>query len=561
MRQDRTIRELLLLVSVALLIVSCYAGIRLIGLDRSVTSDEPLWLGRSANFFRALSSGELEYTYQMSHPGAMTMWAGALAFLLQVPDYAELVRGEMTDPREVADVLRMIGYDPLHVMVAAKVSKVLFQTVFFGGALWFLRRLFSWQVMVLAGFLIAFGPFLTGHDSAMHVDGMFGITSFAAVLAFADAFRSGHGTIWPWVLGGVLAACAWMTRSTAGVLVLVAAGALLLQVWRDKRHGAGSEAWDGPLRSGLVWLGSGLVFSVLLMPALAAEPLPTLAELTLWPIKASLFGHEAPTWFLGEIHQGDAGWLFYPVTVLWRLTPVSLFGCMAFLLFIRYALQHGLISIAQTVTLGIMAAWVSVFVFGMGLSAKKFDRYILAAYPFLHLVASLGIIWLATWLTHRYRLTERVVVAVIAMAIGAQAVSDMSALPYQLDYFNPLLGGGARAEEVLQVGWGQGGDQAVAFILEEAGSEPTTVLTSDFPSVYDYFAPESVTFIRTYDAIPDDWQEYDYVIVSMQQRQRDMDDFVPILACTPPAHTVTIEGIRMMDVYRIADYTPCGNGA
>ncbi len=39
--------------------------------------------------------------------------------------------------------------------------------------------------------------------------------------------------------------------------------------------------------------------------------------------------------------------------------------------------------------------------------------------------------------------------------------------PYYLSYYNPLLGGGAVAQRTLLIGWGEGMDQAGAWLREQ----------------------------------------------------------------------------------------------
>lgn len=167
------------LLTIALL----YLGTRLLELDRVVTTDEPFWLGRSANFYRALVTGELEHTYQMAHPGVMTMWAGSFAFLVRFPEYADLAEGNMRVPYGIELHLRNFGQNPLDLMVAAKVSKLIMQTIFFTLSLMLLRKLVSTEVVLLAGILLAFSPILSGFDSALHVDGLFTTIVLAAIAA------------------------------------------------------------------------------------------------------------------------------------------------------------------------------------------------------------------------------------------------------------------------------------------------------------------------------------------------------------------------------------------
>lgn len=173
--------------SLYIAVLILYLLARLVNLDAAVTTDEPFWLGRSANFYRAISTGEYEHTYQMAHPGVMTMWAGTLAYMVTFPEYAELAAGNMSVPYGIEKVLRSMGQNPLHLMVAAKISKILLQGVFFLVALAYIRRLFDDGIALITGALIAFGPYLSGLDSILHVDGLFTILCFGAVMAITWA--------------------------------------------------------------------------------------------------------------------------------------------------------------------------------------------------------------------------------------------------------------------------------------------------------------------------------------------------------------------------------------
>lgn len=176
-RRNSIQESLLLVVTIVL-----YLSVRLLDLNQLVTTDEPFWLGRSANFYRALATGEFEYTYQMAHPGVMTMWAGALAFFIQFPEYAELASGNMQVPYGIENQLRNMGKDPLDLMVAAKVIKIIFQTGFFALSMVFLQKLIQPGTTVVTGLLITFSPMMSGFDSALHVDGLFTTICFAAIV-------------------------------------------------------------------------------------------------------------------------------------------------------------------------------------------------------------------------------------------------------------------------------------------------------------------------------------------------------------------------------------------
>lgn len=540
------------------LLVALYTGIRLLNLDHVVTTDEPLWLGRSANFYRALHSGALADTYQMAHPGVLTMWAGALAFLVRAPDYADVVQGNFTDVRHIATLLRARGYDPLELMVAAKVAKVLLQGVFYSIALVYLKRLFPFTVMILTGALIAFDPFLSGLDSALHVDGLFAIVTFSASLSLAHAARSGYDRSFPWIVAGVLAACAWMTRSTGAVLLIVLVMVLLCMVIRARRHGAVADICTGPIRVAIWWCAAAGLTSIALLPAFWVQPVETMINLALWPLQASIRGHENPTFFMGEIYQGDLGVLFYPVSLMWRLTPVTISGLLLVTVFGVHGYRRGWITRDMLYALSILLTFTGIYVLGMTVSAKKFDRYILVVYPVVDLLAAVGFTLLIRQVSHWWAsLAGKLVPAVILIIVFLQMISTIGVMPYRLDYYNPVLGGAERARNVMQLGWGQGGDQAMAFIVEDAQGQNVTVLTSDFLSSYEYFAPESISFVRANEEIPDNWRDADYIIVSIQQSQRHMDQFFKIVDCSEPGYVAEHENVEFVKVFRVASLSAC----
>ena len=77
---------------------------RVLALDAFVTPDERKWLARSANFYQAISHGDLANTFQREHPGVTVMWAGMLGFLGEYPNYANVSPGQFTWDREYFEI-------------------------------------------------------------------------------------------------------------------------------------------------------------------------------------------------------------------------------------------------------------------------------------------------------------------------------------------------------------------------------------------------------------------------------------------------------------------------
>lgn len=542
-------------------VVLAYAGIRLLGLNRLVTTDEPFWLGASANFYRALRTGELAHTYSLEHPGVPTMWAGVIAFWFKFPEYASLVNHNLDGLDglyTIESVLRGVGQDPLQMMVAAKVAKVLMQAAFFAIALICLKKVGGVSIAFTAGALIAFAPFLTGLDSALHVDGMAAITTFAGFCAIALATeRTNLGTITVktaalWGLAGIVCATAWLSRYPALLLLGVVGLGLLLQLIAQRESASLLVRLRTAFVYGLTWLVSGVVATLALWPALWVAPRATLMDMWNYSVEAAGQGHEHPLIFMGVVKRGDPGWLFYPVSLLWRMSITDWLGLAALLLLAGWAGRRGHLT-ATLVRISLMALiYVVVFTVAQSLGAKKFDRYILPVYPLITLIASIGLVMFGRWIAEvGKRPTLRF--APIALVIAVNITIVGSILPYRLDYFSPLMGGPQAAVANMQMGWGQGGDQVADYLNQQTGNGPIIVQASALRSAFTYFLPDdSLVHFRKFDLMtPAGWYETDYYVAGFQQTQRDLVPVYDVLRDYPRAFTVEIGGVPYFEVFNV----------
>ena len=156
-----------------------------LALDRFVAVDERSWLTRSANFYLALSQGDLPGTFQRYHPGVTTMWLGMAGFLWRYPDYAATATTQIGDMSEgVEGFLRAHGHQPLELLAAGRTFVVLAETVALLVAFWIAVGLVG-TLPALAGFLLlAFDPFALGLTRMLHVDGLSSVLMFLSVLAY-----------------------------------------------------------------------------------------------------------------------------------------------------------------------------------------------------------------------------------------------------------------------------------------------------------------------------------------------------------------------------------------
>jgi hypothetical protein len=286
------------------------------------------------------------------------------------------------------------------------------------------------------------------------------------------------------------------------------------------------------------------------------DPLGTLQKMFVTTSGYASAGKDANIFFLGRIIDDDPGWLFYPVNYLWRTTPAVLAGLtLALLAFLKRwsPLDDGQ---RREMTV-LLVLYALLFAVMMSLGAKKFDRYLIPIFPPLDLLAGIGWTALLGWLWGRSRqpLGRWAAVGLGVLAIGSQAYLAGSTYPYYLTYYNPLLGGSAKAPEVMMIGWGEGLDQAARYINSLPRSERMKVM-SQYPH-------GSVSYILNGEALdqPQVWegpeplkaQGIDYVILYRNQIQRQLPDpaILEYFAAQTPEYEIFIDGIQYAQIYPI----------
>jgi hypothetical protein len=71
---------------------------------------------------------------------------------------------------------------------------------------------------------------------------------------------------------------------------------------------------------------------------------------------------------------------------------------------------------------------------------------------------------IADWLDHQSKI-QNLKSKILFALVATQACSTLAWYhPYYLGYYNPLLGGGATAQRVMLVGWGEGMEQVGAWL-------------------------------------------------------------------------------------------------
>lgn len=542
----------------------------MLDLNAFVTPDERKWLARSANFYQAITHGDLIDTFQREHPGVTVMWAGTLGFLQAYPEYARQAPGQFEWEEEDLEnwLHRNSDRAPLDLLVAGRrwVSLAIALAITLG--FFPLRKLFDPPLAFVLSLFVAWSPFYIALSRQLHPDGLLASLLYLSLLGFLAWLYAGGARRYL-ILSGVALGLAGLTKTPAAFLAPTAAILVALE-WLRRRRGDDAERrgslWPGLLLWGVI---AAATF-VLLWPAMWVAPLTTLQRIVA-EMTSYVEGHSNPNYFMGEVTR-DPGPIFYPIAWLFRTTPAVLIGLIAALVFLlkkRWPFERA----AARRTVGGLILFALIFAIGMTLGAKKFDRYVLPSFLALDVVAGLG--WaslvgaaLSWWGRRHGRDTEpgqeqaerrSALVALIALMIGAGLLHGLFAIrtyPYYLTYYNPLTGGSRMAERVLFVGWGEGLEQAAAWLNQQEDGDHLRAVSWYQDGPLSYYLKSEQPPLSYWE--PDFWFDADYAVVYINQRQRQIPgpDAAAYFASLTPAHVVEADGFQLARIYDMRDKTP-----
>lgn len=512
---------------------------RLVAIGRYVTPDEPTWVYRSVQFREALLAGNWAGTLVAGHPGVITTWLGAIGasvhmlFSTQAAEaYSWLLKIAFLTPDNVA------AFERLAVLLSSgRVAVALVNSLGVVVAYFLVRRLWGCKTAAVAGLLLALDPFLVGLSGLLHVDGLSATFVILSLLALSIGLTSGKagGRTWVWpAAAGALAGLAALTKTPMLLLLPVSGLAMLWTHWRNDGRPPTARA-AALLRDGIVWGAAFTAVILALFPALWVSPPAVLAM-----IGGSANRHleEAlrETFFLGRV-AFDHGPLFYPITLLWRLSPIvwlALFPVAALLIERR---KDGRGTAPGVYPVLLLLFWAILFLMVITPAAKKFDRYILPVVPALLVTAAVA--WVK-WADHDWRIGRRV----LALAILGHVVYWLVYAAYPLAAYNPLAGGSRTAVSVLPAGWGEGIGAAGRWLTRtQPAAESERAIAGIVPALAPFFAGTTLV-----DGL-DDPASANYTIVTLGGRQLNPAGWDEQIRGLDLAHVVRFGGLDQAWVY------------
>jgi hypothetical protein len=527
-------------------------------LDHFVTPDEPLWLYRSANFYYALTHHDLASTYQKEHPGVTIMWAGTAGFLARYPGYRGTGLGQVESQEFEYYIKHFANVSALDVLIAGRFFVVLGNVLALAIAFLFAQRMLGALPALIGFLLVAFDPFHLSLSRILHPDALLGNLMLLSLIAFIDYLHDQR--LMSLLISGAAAGFAWLTKSPGFVMVPVIGILALYKAWAGLRIPLGrvllKRLWSHTLPI-LVWSIVGILIFFAFWPALWVEPGRALSAVI---SKAELHAEEgfiAPVYFNGYIAEdGRLGlryFYYYPLTYLWRSTPVVLGGLLLAALGMIKKHKPFVQRETHLVVVGFLIMAV-VFTIVMTLGAKKAPRYLIPIYAPLDICAGIG------WSSLVYWLNERRFVSALSLllVIGVQATLSLSTFPYYSTYYNPLMGGSRSVVEVLQVGWGEGLDQAARYLNQKPDAKNLHVISWYSNGCFSYFFNGHSRFLGTDTGNEEEgksWDRFitsDYAVIYIHQWQRHTPEkILEYLSTKTPEYSVWLNGIEYARVYKV----------
>jgi 4-amino-4-deoxy-L-arabinose transferase-like glycosyltransferase len=543
-------------------------------LDSFVATDEVVWLWRSANFYYALGQRDFDATYITTHPGVVTMWLETAALLLDFPEYRGFGQGQLNKYALFEALSVSKGVNPHDILVTSRQLTVVLNTILLAGCFLYARKFFGDLPSLLGFLLIAFDPFHSGITRMAHMDGPMGSFSFLSLLAFLSFIHNGRRT-----RDLLISAGAGGLATLAKIPGLIVAPAIaLIAFWDfwDRRgeiialSGTRTRAWFGALIKPLVlWGLVALVTVVIIFPAMWANPLVALKRLTLTPFRqadnlvtkpAAIDREQSEEQF--EIPAAIANQpieylLRYPYKYVWRITPVILAGLVLAFIAYRFRIHVFSDSKARKVIFSLLL-YVLMFTVLMTIPPKTSEKYYLPVYPVFDLIAGLGWYAMADWAKKfapaRFRLFFSAVV--LALVVIVQASLSLRTFPYYVTYFNPLLGGNRRANEILMIGSGEGLDLAAEYLNQKPNASQLKVMSWYGIGPFSYYFNGASTPLNRGSIWDSDMiarlQQMDYLVVYANQWQRKLPGgLFAFLDGIEPEYRVWFDGIELARIYNV----------
>ena len=482
----------------ALIVFVTAAAFRRHGLDAHWSSDEARWLNRSAQFMSAVKKGEFSDTLIAYHPGVTTMWlAGLRTFFIE----------PRVDVENLAAARWFIGF-----IVWAGI----------GTACLLLYRLFGKWIALAGVACLAYSPLFLAQTRRVHTDALATTFILLTALLFLLYCQNQHRYRYL-IFSSIAFGLAILSKSYA--LILLPWLPVCLCLFQDKEK---RRFWK-QAAAGLCFLKcTALIFfalwpvfwtplfgfmtlclfglTLVLFRGMREKGCPIWLLLTsctglillcgiairiVWPVfdrvnRAVTTPHEVEHFFLGKVVY-DPGWLFYPLVLLIKSTPLMLPLALVGCILLWRQRKHTEQTARHFKTALALVIGIVLFTVCLSATSKKFSRYLLPVFPLLEILAAIGLVAGLKWsyrglvsrfgaeATAKYKTALAVLVCIGFFFI--QTLPVLALHPYYGTYYN-LCWKVTDITKIITVGEASGLDIAANYLNEKPNANRLSVQVS-----------------------------------------------------------------------------------
>lgn len=540
-------RRRLVLIGISASVLMLAVWPRTADLNVFVGTDEFYIWELSNRFFLALIQGRFSDTLVHGYPAVMLMWVEAVG--VWIWQAALWIAG-----RPVT-VEALLGLDTPFVMLPEKrIVLALVNSLLVVAMFWLAQKAYGLPAALVGSVLVAFDPFLLAESRVVRPEGLVSGLMILSVLALLVFWRTRRHRYL--CLSALMASMATLTKASASLLIPIVWAALAFYKGDTTAHRDRQRInLSARVVNLVLWM---LVFALAfwaLWPAMWVAPIRTLRVVTEFSQQAGEEGLAGRgVFFWGQVYPDDPGPWFYPVALLFRMTPLCLLGVILAVITLMVRLirtrsgARASPSPASDAWLGLGATgllfYSLIFIFAMSLGAKKYDRYLMPVFPALDLVAGIGLARISK-VGRSFPFNIWHLVLVIALVL--QALTALPHLPYYYTYFNPLLGGIKQAAKVIRVGFSEGLDVAARYLDAKPNAVELKVASANSSKISPLFSGQTVSL----DNLDGRWVLADYVLIYISQVQRGKHDpgILDYLERQDPEFVVTLHGFDYARLY------------
>ncbi len=554
----------------AFLLLVAVVAPRLPGLDSFVTIDEPFWLSVGGNYYYALGQRELENTVYEYHPAVTTMTIITAAFISYFPEYRGLGQGYFDVDKEKFDpFLMQYGKDPMRLLVLSRLFQVAMIVLFALIIFYLLSRLIGEEKAFLVTALTSSAPFFLGHSRVLSHEALvafFVLASIFGMMAYLEYERK-----WVYLfISAASAALAQLTKSSAMAMFPVIALMLVVSIFEKAKERRLKSALLDHLKIFGIWFALLALVYFILWPGMWVAPGKMLYEVYGNAFSYAFQGSRLqvtqelqPSTFSLAVAGGTIR--NFVNSVIWRATPVNWAGVLLACIFLFARGEDKFFTIFKKMVFYLfVTALMFILLFSLA-QGRNSAHYIMTSHVSVDAIAALGWCGFLQRLGMKWETGNRLRVQMggAALLVSLQLAGALAFYPYYYTYYNPIwamITGQASVSD-----YGEGFEQAAAYLAQKPNAESLKVLAFRGRGPFSYFFRGQMIILNPLfieePGMPSMFErlaQADYLVINdaLEPRTERTALFARGLNGAQPEHTIYINGVSTIYVYRVADLPP-----